>query len=93
MTYNMVVTTPKYFYTYMVKEQLDYIPAAPPEIIVRKLTKENIEAAINSYLEENGYWFKLYYLAGENYGVFDVNEMDMMIEKIKARHKEIFESE
>jgi uncharacterized protein YgfB (UPF0149 family) len=77
----------------MVKEQLDYIPAAPPEIIVRKLTKENIEAAINSYLEDNGYWFKLYYLAGESYGVFDQNEMDRMIEEIKEWQKEVMESE
>ncbi|MBP0726856.1 hypothetical protein J5Y03_16995 [Bacillus sp. RG28] len=89
MTYTMVVTTPNNYYWYMDKEGLDYIPAAPPDIIVRTLTKENIWKAIESFAEDNGYWLKLYFLAGKVEGVFDNNKMNKMIEKIKKEVDEL----
>ncbi len=85
MTYTMVVTTPKNYYWYMDKEGLDYIPAAPPDIIVRRLTKDTIRKAIENYLDENAYWLKLYFLAGE----FNIDVMNIMLEKIKKDNDEI----
>jgi hypothetical protein len=56
MTYTFVVTTPKNYYWYMDREGVDYIPASPPDIIVRSLTEGNIRKAIESYFEDDGYW-------------------------------------
>lgn len=89
MSYTMVITTPKYYYEYMDKERLDYIPASPPEIIVRRLTKENIRKAIETYVEDNAYWLKLYFLAGERKGAFDMKLMDKMIDEIKKFNDEL----
>lgn len=85
-----VVTTPKNYYWYMDKEGLDYIPASPPDIIVRSLTEENIRKAIESYLDDDGYWLKLYFLAGKREGTFAVKAMDKMIEEIKETNKKVF---
>lgn len=89
MSYTMVVTTPKFFYSYMDKEGINYIPASPPEIIVRSLTEENIKSAVESYVENNAYWLKLYYLAGEEEGAFDIKLMNQRIDDIKKNNNEI----
>lgn len=89
-TFSLAVTTPKYLISYMDKENMDFIPAAPPEIIVKKLTKEVIEKVIKTYIEDDAYWLKLYFLAGTNDGVFDVTEMDKIINRIKRKNKDIF---
>ncbi|RNB88782.1 hypothetical protein EDM59_06655 [Brevibacillus nitrificans] len=89
-TYTLVVTTPKYLFSYMDKEGVDFIPAAPPEVIVKKLSKEVIEKAVKTYLEDDSYWLKLYFLAGTNEGLFDVKEMDKILDKIKRTNKDIF---
>ncbi len=93
MVYTFVVTTPKNYYWYMDKEGLDFIPAAPPDIIVRSLTEENIKQAIESYLEEDGYWFKVYYLSGERTGAFDMKLMNDMIDEIRKNNDEIFNND
>ena len=69
---------------------MDYIPASPPDIIVRNLTDENIRKAIESYLDDEGYWLKLYFLAGKREGSFEVKAMDKMIEEIKEINKKVF---
>ncbi|MCM3360230.1 MULTISPECIES: hypothetical protein [unclassified Psychrobacillus] len=89
MTYTMVVTTPSNYYWYMDKEGLDYIPASPPDVIVRTLTKENIWKAIETFTEDNAYWLKLFFLSGDKDGVFDQNIMDEMIKQIKKVNDEI----
>jgi len=48
----------------MEKEELEYLPAMPPMINVKELTEENISKALDTYLENNAYWLKLYYLSG-----------------------------
>ncbi|MGZ4134860.1 MAG: hypothetical protein ACXVPC_06840 [Tumebacillaceae bacterium] len=62
-TYVMVVTTPLFMLRYMDQEGLDYIPAAPPQIVVRSLTEENIRKAIETYAENNAYWLKLHHVS------------------------------
>ena len=93
VTYTMVVSTPKNYYWYMDKEELDYIPPSPPDIIVRSLTKENITKAIEAFAEEDAYWLKLYFLSGDTNGVFDVNRMNKMLAQIKKTNDEIFDAE
>ncbi|MGE7113095.1 hypothetical protein [Lysinibacillus sp. NPDC047702] len=63
-SYTLVVCTPKNLETLMEKEGLEYLPAMPPMIIVKELTEVNISKALDSYLENNAYWLKLYYLSG-----------------------------
>lgn len=93
MTYTMVIVTPSNYYWYMDKEGLDYIPASPPDIIVRSLEKEIVEKALQTYVQDNAYWLRLYFLAGESTGIFDEKQMDGMIEEIKKSNEEIFGSE
>lgn len=89
--YTFTAITPKNFYWYMDKEELDFFPIGTPYIIVRQLTDEIIRSAIQKALDDeiwqNAYWLKLYHLAGN----FDIKMMDQMIEKIKIANKEIFD--
>ncbi|AGF54238.1 hypothetical protein B0P06_001697 [Clostridium saccharoperbutylacetonicum] len=89
MVYTMTVSTPKNYYKYMDREKIDYIPSMPPDIIVRKLTGENIRNALETYVKDDGYWFKLYYLAGSTTDAFDIKLMDKMIQEIKKQNEEI----
>ncbi|MFB9275608.1 hypothetical protein [Cohnella cellulosilytica] len=92
LTYSLVVTTPNNYYRLMDKEKTDFISAAPPSIIVRKLTEEIIGKAVESYLADNAYWLKLYFLAGNRSNAFEVARMDKMIEDIKKSNEEIANS-
>ena len=89
MVYTMTVSTPKNYYKYMDKEKIDYISSMPPDIIVRKLTEENIRNALETYVKGDGYWLKLYYLAGNTTDAFDIKLMDKMIQEIKKQNEEI----
>ncbi|WPC43905.1 hypothetical protein [Clostridium sp. JS66] len=82
MVYTMTVTTPKNYYKYMDKEKIDYVPSMPPDIVVRKLTEENIRNALETYVKDDGYWLKLYYLVGNTTDAFDIKLMDKMIKEI-----------
>lgn len=90
MVYTFVVTTPKNYYWYMNKEGIDYIPASSPDIIVRSLTEENIKKALETYMEDDGYWLKLYFLSWKRKGAFDIKAMNKMIEEIRKENDEIF---
>ncbi|HWT76224.1 MAG TPA: hypothetical protein VN258_16110 [Mobilitalea sp.] len=90
MTYTFVVTTPKNYYWYMEKEGLNFIPASPPDIIVRELTEENIRKALETFIMDNGYWLKLYFLAGKRTGIFETEAMDKIIKDIKKSNEDTF---
>lgn len=81
MVFTFVVWTPSNIYEQMNRADKDYLPPMRPAIIVRKLTDENIRAVMESYLEDDGYWFKLYYLAGDRDGVFTTENLDEIIAK------------
>lgn len=87
----MTASTPKNYYKYMDKEGIDYIPSAPPDIIVRRLTEENIREALETYIKDDGYWMKVYYLAGSIQDAFDMRLMDKMIHEIKKQNEGIEE--
>ncbi|QGG53965.1 hypothetical protein GDS87_16190 [Lysinibacillus pakistanensis] len=82
-TYTLVVCTTKNLETLMEKEGLDYLPAMPPMVIVKELTEENISKALGTYLENNAYWLKLYYLAGE----FDSETLQNTLLKNKSDYE------
>ncbi len=93
MNYTFIVTTPKNYYWYMDKEGIDYIPASSPDIIVRSLTEENIRKVLETYMEDDGYWLKLYYLSWKRKGAFDIKAMNKMIEEIRKDNDEIFNND
>ncbi|WP_270166693.1 hypothetical protein [Paenibacillus sp. SYP-B4298] len=89
--FNISVTTPNNYYWYMEKEGLNYIPASPPDIIVKSLTTENIQQAVESFLEDDGYWIKVYCLSWKRKGAFDIEQMNQLLNEIKQNNKSILE--
>ena len=88
--YNMLVVTPQNLSWLMEKEGMNYLPAGVPYIVVKSLTKESIRSAIENYLEDDGYWLKLYQLAAERFGLFSIKEMDKMLLKLKEVNEELY---
>lgn len=58
--YIVVIATQKNLLTLMNNENSDFLSPGDPMIIVRKLTKEVVEHAIQVYAENNGYYLKFY---------------------------------
>ncbi|WP_218010596.1 hypothetical protein [Neobacillus soli] len=54
-------------------------------IIVKEITEENIRKALATYIENSGYWLKLYFLAGE----FEFNTLENMVKKINVANEEV----
>ncbi len=82
--FTMTVSTPQFYLTYMEKENRDFIEAAPPDIIVKELKHEIIMHALESYCEDDGYWMKLYYLAGTQEGCFSKENLDALVQLSKS---------
>lgn len=80
MHFTMTVCTPLFYLSYMEKEGLSYIPASPPDVIVKELTHDNILKALESFCEDDGYWMKVYFLSGTNEGAFSKEKLDEMME-------------
>ena len=80
--FTMTVCTPIFYLHYMEKENLNFIPASPPDIIVKKLTHNNIKEALESFCNDDGYWMKLYFLSGASDGVYSKKSLDKMVQKI-----------
>lgn len=89
--YNMLVVTPQNLSWLMEEEDMNYLPAGVPYIVVKSLTEESIRSAIENYLEDDGYWLKLYQLASERFGLFSIKEMDKMLLKLKEENEELYE--
>jgi hypothetical protein len=77
----VVVATQKNLLTLMNNEKSDFLSPGDPMIIVRKLTKEVVEEAIQAYAENNGYYLKFY--AAE----FDIKTLNVLKERKVARSK------
>jgi len=58
--YIVVVATQKNLLTLMNNEKSDFLSPGDPMIIVRKLTKEVVEKAIEAYVEDEAYYLKFY---------------------------------
>ncbi len=78
-TYCVVVATYKNIATQMENSNKDYLEGGAPQIIVKKLTHEIIEQAINSHAEDDAYWIKIYGLShGDGDGILHalLNKLD-----------------
>lgn len=56
-------------------------------ILVRKLTKEVLEEAIEAYAEGNAYWLKLYHFSGS----IDISTLDRLRDDFLEELKELDE--
>ena len=79
--YIVVVATQKNLLTLMNNEKSDFLSPGDPMIIVRKLTKEVVEDAIQVYAENNGYYLKLYAAH------FDIKTLNVLKDRKVARSK------
>jgi hypothetical protein len=61
--YNVLVVTYRNILSLMNDEESDFLFPMGPMIVVKKLTMENIERAIEAYVEDDADWLKLYHLA------------------------------
>lgn len=87
--YTVTVCTTEFYVSYMKKENVDYIPAACPDIIVSILKDDVIKKALESYCAYDGYWLRLYYI-----GFFKRWQMDYKsVDHIKEFLKVIFHPE
>lgn len=80
-TYIVVVATQKNLLTLMDNEKSDFLSPGDPMIIVRKLTKEVVEKAIQAYAEDQAYYLKFY--AAD----FDVKTLSVLNDRYIARSK------
>lgn len=48
--FTMTICTPLFYLNYMEKENLNFIPASPPDIIVKSLTQDIIKKALESFV-------------------------------------------
>lgn len=80
--FTVTVCTPNFYISQMDKEHVNFV-GAPPDIIVRELTDNNIQEALESFCEDDGYWMKLYFLASM-LDTLEVNQiMNDMMNSIK----------
>ena len=79
--YVVVVATQKNLLTLMNNDKTDFLSPGDPMIIVKKLTKEVVEEAIECYAEGNAYYLK-YYAAD-----FDIKTLNELKDRIVARDK------
>lgn len=82
-SYTFTVCTPEFYDWYMKKENLDFIPASPPDIIVSELKEDIIKRAIETFCEDNEYWLKLFFLAGNQSNMF-LNTMNQMLNDMNS---------
>lgn len=80
--FTMTICTPLFYLNYMEKENLNFIPASPPDIIVKSLTQDIIKKALESFCDDDGYWMKLYFLSGIRDGAFSEKNLNEMLQKL-----------
>jgi hypothetical protein len=76
--YVVIVATIQNILTIMNDEKLDFLSPGEPMIIVRKLTKEVIEEAIQAYAEDEAYYLKFYSAH------FDIKTLNVLKERSVA---------
>ena len=78
----MVVTTPTNLLTVMNDDSVNFIKSDEPLIIVKYLTQQFIEEAINEYALDDGYWLKLNQFAGTA-NTLDISLLNNLLEEYR----------
>ena len=80
-TYVVVVGTPKNLLRLMENEKSDFLSPGDPIVIIKKMTKEVVEKAIQAYAEDDAYYLKFY--SAE----LDVKTLNVLNDRYVARDK------
>ena len=76
-SYTVIIRTPQNLLQEMEEEKTNFVEPGTPTIIVKKLTDEIITEAIEAYLDDDGYWLKLYHLIPK----LDIEEIDEILDR------------
>lgn len=87
----VVVSTPLNLLQQMNEENVNFISASQPDIIVRSLTHENIQQAIEDYANEDAFWLKLLYVVSIEKKVVDMSRINQLLEEINMLNNELLE--
>ncbi|CAH1059603.1 hypothetical protein [Paenibacillus pseudetheri] len=87
----VVVSTPLNLLQQMNNENVNFISASQPDIIVRSLTDENIRQAIDDYANGDAFWLKLLYVVSIEKKVVDMSRVNHFLEEINMLNKELLE--
>ena len=79
-SYTIVVRTPADLANEMLRENTNYVEPGTPMIIVKKLTEEIVNEAIQTYAKSEGYWLKLCQFGDE----LDID----MLNKLNTKYRE-----
>ncbi|WP_055107858.1 hypothetical protein [Paenibacillus ihumii] len=78
----LVVSTPENLISQMNKENVNYLTAPQPEIIVKSLTHENIKRAIEECVDEDAFWLKLLFVASTDKSVINMDKVNQYIKQL-----------
>ncbi|GGG15239.1 hypothetical protein GCM10010912_69580 [Paenibacillus albidus] len=87
----VVVSTPQNLIQQMNNENVNFISASQPDIIVRSLTYENIQQAIEDYANGDAFWLKLLYVASIEKKVVDMSRINLFLEEMNRLNNELLE--
>ena len=88
MHFTLTVCTPLFYFDYMDKENLNYVPVGTPDVIVKELTYDSIRKALETFCENDGYFMKIYFLSGDHDGAFSKQNLNKIIEKSNKCYSE-----
>lgn len=82
--YLVEVTTPEFISASMKRSGSDFLEPSFPYILVSKLTKEIIRAAIQAYVDDkdDSFWLKLYHIAP----TLNIDEMNKILQQKKEEN-------
>ena len=69
----------------MEEEKTNFVEPGTPTIIVKKLTDKIITEAVEAYLDDDGYWLKLYHLIPK----LDIEEIDEILDRKEQEELEL----
>ncbi|MBP1310031.1 hypothetical protein JOD82_003121 [Paenibacillus sp. 1182] len=55
----------------------------------KSLTEETIEQAIENYAQEDAFWLKLFFVAGVDKTVIDLDRIDLCLKEMKRINQEL----
>jgi len=82
-TYTFVVSTPLSLLEFMNNEELDFIPPAQPDIIVKEITLDNIISAVENYADGDAFWLKILSVADHSKEAFDMDRINDALDALK----------
>ncbi|MBY9079567.1 hypothetical protein D3C75_543290 [compost metagenome] len=85
----LVISTPNNLLSQMEGEQLNYMFAPMPDIIVKSLTPVNIQEAIEMYAEKDAFWMKVLFAISIDRNVINMDRINEFFQEIKHLNNDL----